>query len=365
MEFKSFRRALSFVGSLKPLQELKSEVGSRLMKKLGNFIAKKLAEREDGERLVEILDTTWDCVTETRVKVAACVKGVVGNLEDLRDSIDTPKQITQLQELLRAKVALQDRSALFPDEFNPSDPNDPFNQHNQKERPIPDFTITPSQTIAVGETVSLDGSRSVAVEPGDFITAWRWEMRSPNDDTTTPILIECCEAHATTGALSEVGTYLIFLTVTDNNGLQNTKRKAVRVQTITLGSGDIPELMGDDTCDRDISGHYENDPRTARSFFDFTGNTCSGVGSQVGFASYSEFEYTATPTSMTVIYVRQIECVTSPGKLDFGKWIEAQLPETQTFNFVISDSGLSIFGIVHTRVNGLNVRPQVGTSCLQ
>jgi hypothetical protein len=304
-------------------------------------------------------------VTETRVKVAACVKVVVGSLEDLRDSIDTPKQITQLQELLRAKVALQDRSALFPDEFNPLDSNDPFNQHNKNERPIPGFTITPSQTIAVGETASLDGSGSAAVEPGDFITEWRWEMRSPNDDTTTPILIECCEAHATTGALSEVGTYLIFLTVTDTNGLQNTKRKAVRAQPVTSGSGGIPEPMGDGPCDRDISGHYENDPRTARSFFDFTGDTCSGVGSQVGFASHSEFEYTATPSSMTVVYVRQIECVTSPGKLDFGKWIEAQLPATQTFNFVVSDSGLRIFDIVHTRVNGLNVRPRVGTSCLQ
>ena len=106
-EFESFRGALSFVGSLQPLQELKSEVGSRVMKKLGDFISNKLAEREDGERLVEVLETTWDCVPETRVKVAACVKGVLGSIEDLRDVIETPKQIAQLQELLRAKVVLQ------------------------------------------------------------------------------------------------------------------------------------------------------------------------------------------------------------------------------------------------------------------
>ena len=243
-----------------------------------------------------------------------------------------------------------------------SDPNDPFNQDNQKERPIPGVTITPSQTVAVGETASLDGSGSVAVEPGDVITAWRWEMRSPNDDNVTSLLSECCEAQTTTGALSEVGSYFIFLTVTDNNGLQNTKRKAVRVQPV--GSGGIPEPVGDDPCDRDISGHYENDPRTVRSFFDFTGNACSGTGSQVDFANYSDFEYTATPSSITVTYMRRIECVTTAGKPDFGNWIEATVPTPQTFNFVISDSGLRIFDIVHTRVTRVNVRPQVGTSCL-
>ena len=237
--FGFFRKAASFVGSLQPLQELENLAVAPVITSFRDAILKPLTQSEDVNAVVDILDNAWSCATDTGPvsKFSACVQLVVGALEDVRDLLDINDKIAQMEELLRQKEALQARASEFPEAFNPFDSADPRNQHQTKELPTPVITIVPPGPIAPGDEVVLNGSGSFAAASGDSITDWKWEIQGPDEVLRTTI--DCCDPDAATSRTSVLGTHFVFLTVTDINGLQNTRRKAVKVEipqqlTVTL-----------------------------------------------------------------------------------------------------------------------------------
>ncbi|WP_225741138.1 PKD domain-containing protein [Halorussus halophilus] len=90
------------------------------------------------------------------------------------------------------------------------------------ERPLADAGL--DQSVSKGATVLLDGTGSL--DPDGAIEAYRWTIRTPNDVTISP---DCADCARTSFEPSEVGTYRVTLTVTDDDGNRRSDHLFVEV----------------------------------------------------------------------------------------------------------------------------------------
>ena len=116
----------------------------------------------------------------------------------------------------------------------PSYPPIGANYYIRIDPPVPEFNYKPLEPVT-GETITFNASASYATSPFENITIVSYEWDFGDGATGTGVI--------TTHAYGESGTYVVTLTVTDNNGNIRSTTKTVTVTrwyiTVNIDAGTI------------------------------------------------------------------------------------------------------------------------------